>query len=89
MDDTGAPSETGRVRENNMEFNTSEFEFAHGRKPKGVGMWAFEFVGTMGEQGTSRWRVEYAPGTLPFGEAKKWARARAKELNCNLVRVCS
>jgi hypothetical protein len=25
-----------------IEFTTSEFEFSHGRKPKGRGSWAFE-----------------------------------------------
>lgn len=72
-----------------MEFNTSEFEFANGHKPRGIGQWAFEFVGAMGQRGTSKWRVEFAPGTLPFVEAKKWARARAKELNVYEVRVQS
>lgn len=28
-----------------VEFNTTTYEFAHGRKPRGDGMWAFFFNG--------------------------------------------
>jgi hypothetical protein len=28
-----------------VEFSTTEFEFAHGKKPRGTGQWAFFFDG--------------------------------------------
>ena len=27
-----------------VEFHTVDFEFSHGRKPRGIGAWAFSFV---------------------------------------------
>ena len=67
-----------------MEIETRQFEFAHGKKPRGVGQWAFRFNGPNSNAST-----EFAPGTLSYAEGKKWARLRAKELRAYSVTVLS
>lgn len=52
-----------------IEFNTTQYEFSHGKQPRGRGSWAFEF-----EDSPDAW---FAPGSLTIGEAKKAARAEA------------
>lgn len=51
-----------------MHFNTTHFEFAHGKKPRGTGNWAF---GT--QPCTPVEKCFFVSGT--FSEAKKAARA--------------
>lgn len=73
-----------------MEIETRQFEFAHGKKHRGIGHWAFrftllEFVGSSLPSDI----VEFAPGTVSYSEATKWARARAKELHASRVEVGS
>ena len=59
-----------------IEFNTDQFVFSHGRQPKGYGGWAF---GTKRNPDTMNsdecW---FTPGAMTYGEAKKWAKAEAK-----------
>lgn len=62
-----------------MEVSTSRFEFDHGRKPRGFGMWAFFFEG----ETEPRW----FSGT--FGEAKKMAVAEARRHGVSRMRVGS
>jgi len=50
-----------------MEFNTREFEFAHGHKPRGTGGWAFA-----ASRNATPEKVFWAHGT--FSEAKAQAR---------------
>ena len=38
-----------------MEVKTSQFEFSHGRKPRGNGSWVFRLVGT---DGSGAWLTE-------------------------------
>jgi hypothetical protein len=55
-----------------IEFNTVEFEFSHGRKPKGRGSWAFS--------GTRNPRIEdvfFSP-SMTYSEAKRWFVAKLK-----------
>lgn len=52
-----------------IEFNTSRYEWSYGHKPKGYGVWGFSFEG---------YEV-FAPSST-YGEAKKWCRAKVKEL---------
>jgi hypothetical protein len=79
-----------------IEFDTSEFEFSHGTRPRGLGSWAFRFI--LGDRGAAinptapdyaDRKVWWAPTPLTYGEAKKWARAKARELGTDLVEVCS
>lgn len=72
-----------------VRIDTTEFEFAHGRKPRGRGSWAFCF-------GSSDEPV-WAPGgegfvagaSCLYGEAAEWARAEAERRGQYRVRVCS
>jgi hypothetical protein len=62
-----------------IQFNTTEFEFAHGKKPRGYGSWAFNF-------GRG---AEFIPGSMTFGEARKAAVKIARERGVDVVEVCS
>jgi hypothetical protein len=50
-----------------MEFNTSEFEFSHGHKPRGVGHWAFAITRNPDPE-----KLYWFVGS--YGVAKKCAR---------------
>lgn len=52
-----------------IEFNTNYYEWNTGRKPKGYGVWGFSFKG----------HEVFAPSST-YGEAKKWCKAKVKEL---------
>jgi hypothetical protein len=62
-----------------VEFNTTQFQFSHGKMPRGVGQWAFEIKG----------QVVFAPGSQSFASAKKWATEQAKAAGTSFVKVCS
>jgi len=63
-----------------IEFNTTEFEFSHGKQPRGHGDWAFLL------QAINRAdRVIWIHGS--YGEAKKQARKTARELRYYRVKV--
>jgi len=68
-----------------MDISTTNYEFTHGRKPRGEGCWAFQFY--KGGKDT----LEFTPG--PFGcsysAAKKWAIKRAKEIGADRVAVAT
>jgi hypothetical protein len=73
-----------------LEIKTSQFEFAHGRRPRGVGQWFFKFgYLKTGKPGSLVFRDVSAPPLLSYGEAKKWARAKAAELGAFHIEVCS
>lgn len=80
-----------------VRVSTSAFEFAHGRAPRGRGGWAFEFVRAgarlenpeAAHHGGDLAFAWWAPGSLLFSEARRWAVARARELGATEVRVCS
>lgn len=46
-----------------MIFSTSEYQFSHGRSPRGRGSWAFEFPGT-------DLPTFWTPGGTTYTEAK-------------------
>ena len=73
-----------------VHFDTSEYEIAHGSKPKGFGRWAFEFANDDGWLLASNGEKEivWAPNSMKFSEAKRWATKKARELNANLASVC-
>lgn len=62
-----------------IEFNTTEYQFAHGKMPRGEGRWAFFF-----KRGD---RPIFFHGT--FTEAKTQARAYAHENGFSFVTVGS
>lgn len=45
-------------------FETAEFEFSHGRTPRGRGSWAFQVAGEEGEF--------FTPGGMTYTEGKRW-----------------
>ena len=61
-----------------VHFSTSEFEFSHGRKPRGYG--------DSGFFGVTK-NVWFAPNVRDFADAKKAAREEAKRRNCDEVSV--
>jgi len=65
-----------------MMLDTNQFQFAHGKQPRGVGLWAFNFVLPGGRQVTL-WH------NGPFGQAAKLARLAAKQLKAQSVSVGS
>ena len=66
-----------------VEFDTSEFEFSHGRKPRGRGAWAFWFQPNTDNVMDAWW----ANGT--YAEARKAAKAEAERRGVNFVMVGS
>jgi len=57
--------------------STTEYEFAHGRKPRGYGLWVFYFAGGFAHiQGT-------------YAEAKKQAKAKAHRLEVHTIKLSS
>jgi hypothetical protein len=66
-----------------MDISTSNYEFAHGRKPSGKGYWAFTFWKD------GKHNTEFAPGDLTYGAAKRWAIVAAKVLGADRVAVAS
>jgi len=81
-----------------VSFDTTEYEFSHGHTPRGRGGWAFRFLTMDGavrnEAEVARSphadpEVFWAPSPLLFGEAKKWARAKARELGACDVEICT
>lgn len=66
-----------------VEVSTTQYQFAHGKAPRGRGYWAFEFPG----QGTNQpW---FAPGQQSYSEARRAAVAEANRRGVCFVRVCS
>lgn len=67
----------------NVEVNTREYEFAHGRRPSGRGGWAFAFRRNETDMGKLFW----VSGL--YSEAKKQAVQEAKRRGALEVVVCS
>jgi len=68
-----------------MTFTTTKYEFAHGRKPKGRGNWAFELLRTDGTVAETFWANDTYAG------ARKQAEVHARAFfgrHCTIV-VCS
>ncbi len=59
--------------------STTQFEFSHGKKPRGTGLWAFDIEG---------WPVPYfAPTELTYAQAKQHAIAHARSLGFKYARI--
>lgn len=54
-----------------IEFNDTQYQFSHGRTPRGRGSWAFEIRGLDG--------IHFSP-SMTYGEAKRWMREQAKQV---------
>lgn len=67
-----------------IEFNTSQYQFSHGRAPRGRGGWAFAPTANPRSED-----IYWAPGSLTYGEAKRHARAHfaGKTWAANIVYV--
>ena len=63
-------------------FSTREYEFAHGREPRGRGIWGFTF----GDANEPPWLT---PRAMTYTEARKWARDFARANGRTSVSVCS
>lgn len=73
-------------------FDTSAFERAHGRFPRGRGSWAFAF--DLDGRGASSVRVDdpcvwWAPGSLSFAEARRAAREEGLRRGASSAAVMS
>lgn len=71
------------ARTTKVHVSTHEFEMAHGRKPRGTGLWWFHIVDGYGQPVTD---VEFN-GT--YTEARKWAVGIAKQMGAVDVAVGS
>jgi hypothetical protein len=65
-----------------VEVNTIDFEFAHGKKPRGRGSWAFSFEG---RNSAPVW----IPGSMLYTDARKAAVVLARALRVSVIHVCS
>jgi hypothetical protein len=65
-----------------IETYTNEYERSHGRKPRGAGSWAFTF------RRGGKWTSEptFIHGRT-FGEAKRDAMRKARELQADAISV--
>lgn len=66
-------------------FNTREYEFSHGKKPRGRGSWAFFFDDKTNNVADAFW----TPGSTTYAEAKKMAKAEAVRRGARDVTVGS
>lgn len=65
-----------------VEVITDDFEFSHGRKPRGYGSWAFAF-------GARDAQPEFIPGSMTFTDARRKAVELAKVRGVSELWVCS
>jgi hypothetical protein len=65
-----------------VRFNTTEFEFSHGRRPRGFSYWGFFFGDAKRTE-----NVWFVPNVCNFADAKKAAREEAKRRDCGEVHV--
>ncbi len=61
-----------------IEVITTEYEFSHGKKPRGEGCWAFEIND----------RIFWPAPYQAYGEAVKDAKREAKARDCDIISVC-
>lgn len=66
-----------------LEVNTNKYQFAHGKKPNGNGMWAFKLSGHQIEQDA------WTPNAMNYGDAVKWAKEEAKKIGATRIDVLS
>ena len=66
-----------------IEVSISDYQFAHGKKPRGTGHWAF----LMGRDTSDISKAHWFDGK--YGEAKRQAQAKARELGIGIITVGS
>ncbi len=66
-----------------MKISTTNYEFTHGRKPRGEGCWAFQFF--QGRHDV----IVFAPGYTMYRDAKAWAIRHAKVIGADRVAVAT
>jgi hypothetical protein len=71
---------TASVPRSHVQVSTAQYEFAHGRKPRGTGDWAFFFDGD---------RAPFWVVGVSFTEARKHAVTVAAERGVSRVEVGS
>lgn len=64
-----------------IEFNTTDYQFSHGRSPRGLGGWAFSY-----ERNPEMAAIFWVNGS--YGEAKRVARDKARADGRSEVFVC-
>jgi hypothetical protein len=67
-----------------MRTNTTQFEFTNGRKPRGTGLWFFEFVCTK----AGKWVVMRASAHGTMAQARKAAWATLVADGCSKCLEC-
>lgn len=60
------------------QYSTGEYQFAHGRTPKGTGQWAFKITAIYGYSVSDLDEIYFESGTLR--EAKKKFEKRIKKI---------
>lgn len=64
-----------KVLNAHVHFHTGDYEFSHGRSPRGRGGWGFYFSADDRDDCMKCW---FAPGSNTYAEAKKLALVEAK-----------
>lgn len=64
-----------------MKVYTGYFYINHGKKPSGLGLWFFRFKGCC--DGDTQ--EVPAPHSMPYSEAKKWAKEKAEEIGASTI----
>lgn len=67
-----------------MEFISTNYEFAHGRKPKGYGRWIFKITGTDNE---GSYLTEQVEATGKLAEARRMAVREFKASSNRIKRI--
>ena len=57
-----------------FEFSTRQFQFSHGRVPKGRGSWAFSI------RELDNGRRQFFSPSMTYGEAKAWIKNQARSM---------
>jgi hypothetical protein len=70
-----------------VEFNTTEYQFSHGKQPRGRGSWAFFFGPPSDPENFNN--VFWTPGNTTYSEAKRMAREEARQRGVSTVYVGS
>ena len=60
---------------------TSQYRGAHGHPPRGWGLWAFYLSNAAAPT--------FAPGSMMYSEAKRWAQAQAIAAGRDYIQVAS
>jgi hypothetical protein len=79
---------TRRDEMNKFEVNSREYEWSHGKKPRGFGSWAFQFVTIIDKKPNLSVPWWTPGGSSTFSDARKKAIERATELKAIMIIVC-